>query len=273
MQEISLLTAAAACYGAACLLALAYLFAKNDRWSGWMLRLASAGAVLHLASFALRLQAFWAWPENRFLLPIDSFTGAMSFFSLAAALAFFLVEREHRLGILGAFVLPWAALGAFAAAGRAEPAALLAPELRSVWLNVHPMLLMTAYALFGNAFGVGLALLVQERQLKSRHPGGLAFRLPSIEELDRLQTTLIAAGLPVLVAGIVIGMLWAHEVWQAGWHGDPKVLAAVATALLYAGYLHLHRTWGVRGRRAAYVAMTAFAAVVFTFVGIKHVYL
>lgn len=271
MQELVLIRSAASLYAGACALALAYLFSKDDRLSRWMLRLSAAGVVLHLASFALRLQAFWAWPDNRFLLPIDSFTGVVSFFSLAAALVFLIVEREHRLGILGAFVLPWAFLGAAAAAWRGEPAALLQPELRSVWMNVHPVLLMAAYAFFGNAFGVGLALLVQERQLKSRHPGRLAFRLPSIEELDSLQTTLIGVGLPVLVAGIVMGMAWAHQAWQSGWHGDPKVLSAVATALLYAAYLHLHRTWGVRGRRAAYVSMISFALVVCAFVGVKHV--
>lgn len=271
MDDIALIRAAASLYLAACALAVAYLFAKEERLSSWMLRLATAAVVLHLASFAVRLRLFWSFPENRFLLPIDSFTGVMSIFSLAAALIFFVVERRHRLGVLGAFVLPWVALGAAAAGYRAEAPGLLVPELRSVWMNVHPVLLMTAYAFFGNAFGVGLALLVQENQLKSRQPGGLAFRLPSIEQLDGLNTLLIALGLPILLAGIFIGMAWAHKAWDSHWYADAKVLSAVATALLYAAQLHLHRTWGVRGRRAVYVSMVAFAAVVFTFVGVNFI--
>lgn len=271
MDDIALLRGAASLYAAACALAVAYLFAKEEKLSAWMLRLAAIGVALHLASFSLRLRLSWAFPENRFLLPIESFTGVLSIFSLLTALIFFVVERRHRLGVLGAFVLPWVALGAAAAGLKGEPPGPLALELRSLWMNVHPVLLMAAYAFFGNAFGVGLALLVQESQLKSRHPGGLAFRLPSIEQLDRLNTLLIALGLPILLAGIFIGMAWAHTAWDSHWYADAKVLSAVATALLYAAQLHLHRTWGVRGRRAVYVSMVAFAAVVFTFVGVNFI--
>jgi cytochrome c-type biogenesis protein CcsB len=269
MRELFLIRGAAALYGAATLLSFMYLFAKEEKWSRWMLRLLTGGLILHLASFALRLQAFWAFPENRFYVPINSLFGALSFFALATALVFFLVEREHRLGILGAFVLPWTFIGAGAAAYCDPTVSVLAPDLRSAWLNVHPLLLMAAYAIFGNAFGVGLALLIQERQMKSRRPSSLCYRLPSLEELDALNTGLIAAALPVLVAGIFMGVLWAHEAWGGSWASDPKVVSAIATALIYGIYLHLAWFRGLRGRRAVYVSMLGFAAIVFTFVGVN----
>lgn len=267
MQELPLIRGAAGLYGAATALSFVYLFLKEERCVRWMLRLLSAGLLLHMTAFALRLQAFWAFPENRFYLPTHSLFGALSFFSLAAALVFFLVERQHRLGILGAFVLPWTFIGTGAAAACDPAVGILEQALRSPWLNVHTVLLMAAYAIFGNAFGVGLALLVQERQIKSRRPSGLCYRLPSLEELDDLNTSLIAAALPVLVFGILVGVFWAHKAWERSWAADPKVLSAMATALIYGVYLHL--TWfaGLRGRRAVYVSMLGFAAIVFTFMG------
>ncbi|MBI5629683.1 MAG: c-type cytochrome biogenesis protein CcsB [Elusimicrobia bacterium] len=269
-MEVILIKAVLAFYGVSTVLAFAYLFYREEKWSLWMLRLLGAGLALHLASFALRLQAFWAIPENRYFLPINTFFGALSYLALAVALVFFVVEREHRLGILGAFVLPWTALGIGAAVIFADPKVSgLVPALQSYWINIHPMVIMTAYAAFGNAFGVGLALLIQEHQIKSRKPSELCYRLPSIEELDDLNYKIIVAAFPVLTVGIIMGGIWAYNAWGRFWGWDPKETWALITALIYAGYLHMRFIAGLRGRKAVYVSMVGFASVVFTFIGVN----
>lgn len=269
-MELILAGAALAAYSAATALAAAYLFSKEERWSLWMLRLMGAGLACHLASFGLRLGAFWSFPENRFFLPISNFYGALSYLSLAVAAVFFIVEREHRLGILGAFVLPWTVLGLGAALLWADPqVGGLSPALRSYWLNIHPMVIMTAYAAFSNAFGVGLALLVQERQIKSRKPTELCYRLPAIEELDTLNCRIIMAALPVLAVGIVMGGIWAHNAWGRFWGWDAKETSALVTALIYAAYLRMRFGAGIRGKKAVYVSMAGFASVVVTFFAVN----
>ena len=257
-------------YAASTGLAFAYLFSKKEKWSYWMLRLLGAGLILHLASFGFRINAFWEIPENRYFLPINSFFGALSYLSMAVALVFFVIEREHRLGILGAFVLPWTVIGTGSAVIWADPAvAGLVPALQSYWINIHPMVLMTAYAAFGNAFGVGLALLIQEHQIKSRKPSELCYRLPSIEELDDLNYKIIVAAFPVLTIGIIMGGVWAYNAWGRFWGWDPKETWALITALIYAGYLHMRFVAGLRGRKAVYVSMAGFASVIFTFIGVN----
>ena len=269
-MELVLFRLALAFYLAATALAFVYLFSKNEKWSLLMLYLLGAGLVLHVASFGSRLHAFWLIPENRFYLPINSFFGALSYLALAVAAVFFLVEHEHRLGILGAFVLPWTAVGAGAAALFADPAVSgLVPALQSYWMNVHPVVLMSAYAAFANAFGVGIALLVQEHQVKSRKPSELCYRLPSIEELDNLNHKIIAWAFPVLTAGIVMGGIWAHNAWGRFWGWDPKETWSLITALTYAAYLHMRYFAGLRGRKSVYVSMLGFACVVFTFYGVN----
>ncbi len=271
MTQIFLIKAAFAFYSTATALAFVYLFLKDEKWSLWMLRLLGAGLALHLASFGLRLHEFWRIPENRYFLPINSFFGALSYLSLAVAAVFFVVEGRHRLGILGAFVLPWATIAAGAAVLFADPAVKgLSPALQSYWINIHPMVLMTAYAAFGNAFGVGLALLVQEQQIKSRKPTELCYRLPSIEELDNLNYRIIVFGFPVLTVGIIMGGVWAYNAWGRFWGWDAKETWAFITALIYAGYLHMRFVKGLRGRKAVYVSMLGFASVVFTFIGVNY---
>jgi len=255
-------------YTAACAAAFFYLFSKSERARRTMLSLLGAGLCLHLAAFAVRLAAFWAFPENRWFLPVNSFFGALSYMALALSTAFFFIEARKRLGILGAFILPMAAASLGLAVLKADAAVSpLSPELRSYWLNLHPMVLMTAYAAFANAFGVGVALLVQERQVKSRKPSELCYRLPSLDELDSLNGRIIAATLPLLVVGLAMGAVWAYETWGRAWSWDPKETMALITAAFYAEFLWLRYVSGKRGRTPVYVSMIGFACMLATFFG------
>ncbi len=253
-------------YSAAAFAALGYLSSKDARASRAMLLLLQVGFFLHAASFAMRLGAFWSYPENRFFLPLNTFYGALSYMALALAAAFLLIEAPHRLGILGAFVLPWAALALGAAVVLARPdVAALSEPLRSYWLNLHPVLLMTAYAVLANASGVAVALLIQERQIKSRKPTELCYRLPSLDELDALNGRIIAWAFPVLVAGLVMGFVWSYIDWGSVWAGGAKLRLSVVTVLIYGAYLWLHFVRGRRGRRTVYLSLAGFASVLTTF--------
>jgi ABC-type transport system involved in cytochrome c biogenesis permease subunit len=255
-------------YTAATFAAFGYLFTKDPRASRAMLVLLGLGLVLHLGAFAAHVAAFWSYPENRFFLPLTSFFGALSYMSLALAAAFFIVEGQNRLGILGAFVLPWAAGALGLAVVFASPAsAPLAEPLRSYWLNFHPMLLMTAYAAFANAAGVGIALLIQESQIKSRKPTELCYRLPPLDELDALNAKIVAWAYPVLLVGLVMGFVWAYLDWGKVWTNDPKMILALATAAIYGVYLWRRFAGGLRGRRNVYVSLLGFASILLTFFG------
>lgn len=268
MVSSALAWAAFVFYSAATFAAFGYLFSKDPRASRAMLGLLGVGLVLHAFAFLGHLAAFWAFPENRFFLPVTSFYGALSYMSLALAAAFFVVEGQNRLGILGAFVLPWAAGALGLAVAFASPvSAPLAMPLRSYWLNIHPMLLMTAYAAFANAFGVGVALLIQESQIKSRKPTELCYRLPSLDELDALNGKIVAWAYPFLLVGLGMGFVWAYIDWGRLWTNDPKMILALLTAAVYGSFLYMRFGAGRRGRRPVYVSLMGFASVLLTFFG------
>ena len=255
-------------YTAATFAAFGYLFTKDHRASRAMLTLLGLGLLLHAAGFLAHVAAFWAFPENRFFLPLTNFFGALSYMSLALAAAFFIVEGRNRLGILGAFVLPFAAgaLGLAVIFANIDSGPLAAP-LRSYWLNFHPMLLMTAYAAFANAAGVSIALLIQERQIKSRKPTELCYRLPPLDELDALNGKIIAWAYPVLLLGLAMGFVWSYIDWGTFWTGDPKIKVALVTAAIYGWFVWQRYVAGRRGRRTVYVSLLGFASVLFTFFG------
>ncbi len=270
-MEMLCYKAAVGLYAVSTALAWAYLYAKKENLTLWMWRLLGLALAFHLTSFGFRLSTFWAIPENRYFLPINSFFGALSWLALATALVFWVVEGLYRLNVLGAFVLPWTLAGAVSALIWADPSIKgLVPSLQSYWINIHPMILMTSYAAFGNAFGVGLALLIQERQVKSRKPTELCYRLPAIEDLDQLNYRIIAVFFPVLTIGIIMGGIWAYNAWGRFWGWDAKETWAAITWTIYVIYLHMRLLGGMRGKRTVYVSMAGFASVLFTFAGVNY---
>jgi len=276
MMEFALFQAAAVFYAAGTVLGFIYLYNRGERWSRWMYNLLAAGVACHLASGGLRLAAFWAIPENRFYLPLNSFFGALSALTLAITGTFIVVEGRHRLGILGAFVLPWALVAALGAVLRGYAVGStevhgLAPALQSYWMNIHPLVIMVSYAILGNSFGVGLALLVEERQLRSKRPQQLCYRLPSIAELDNLNYRLIAVAFPILTVGIIMGGIWARDAWGSFWNWDAKETWSLITALVYAVFLHMRQVAGWRGRKAVYTSMCGFACLLFTFIAVNFI--
>lgn len=268
----ALLLAAFGFYAAAFGLALAYLGSRDERLPRWMWALLGLGAWFHLGSFCSLLREFWAWPENRWFFPVVTAHGVLSWLAFTNAVVFLVVEGVGRLGILGAFVLPWTVLAAGGALLADPSSTALAPNLRSYMLNIHPMLLMLAYTGFANAFGVGAALLTQERQIKSRKPSELCYRLPALEELDRLHIRTLLFSWPVLTAGLAMGAVWSNDVFGRPFNGSAKEVLAFATWAAYGGVLLAHRFAGVRGRRSVHWAMACFAVILLSLGGVNHFY-
>lgn len=266
----ALLLAAFAFYAASAGLALAYLGARDERLRRWMWALLGCGAFFHLGSFCSLVREFWAFPQNGYLFPVVTLHGMLSWLAFTNAIVFFVVEGVGRLGILGAFVLPWTVLAAGAALLTDPQAAPLPPELRSYWLNIHPMVLMLAYTGFMNAAGVGMALIVQERQIKSRKPTELCYRMPALEVLDRLHLSTLAFSWPVMTLGLLMGAIWSKSEFGRYWGWSLKEMTSLVPWLLYAAVLYSHRFMGIRGRRSVHLGLAAFAAVLVSLVAVRH---
>ena len=54
------------------------------------------------------------------------------------------------------------------------------------------------------------------------------------------------------------------------WSWDPKETWALITWLVYAAYLHTRFLKGFKGKRAAWLSVLGFIAVIFTFFGVSY---
>jgi ABC-type uncharacterized transport system permease subunit len=223
----------------------------------------AAGFVAHLASYGGECAATRA-------MVVTSLHGSFSFLALVCVLVLLVIALRHQLLILGAFVMPLATIFAGVAAFSAPVASTTLP-LGGPWFPVHVIASYLGFAGFNAAFGVAIAYLIQERQLKSRHLGGIAYLLPPLDALDRLGVMLTRLSVAIIGLGILSGMGFAHATTGTWWVREPKATATVVSWLIYVGALLLRRFAGWRGRKMAWLLVGGFVLVLVTFAGINHV--
>lgn len=194
---------------------------------------------------------------------------ALSFFAWIIVAAFLILQGKLRIRVMGAFVSPIAVL--FMVGSSLLPAGMVPTTgaLKSAWFIFHVASLFLANALFALAFSAGIMYLIQERHIKRKSLGNLYMRLPSLDRLDQINYICLLAGFPLLTAGLITGFAYASALWASPWNWDPKEISALVTWLIYAVLLHERLAVGWRGRRAAWLAIFGFSAVLVTFLGVN----
>jgi cytochrome c-type biogenesis protein CcsB len=89
--------------------------------------------------------------------------------------------------------------------------------------------------------------------------------LPPSRTLDMLAYRTAAFGFPIWTFAIIAGAIWAQSAWGRYWGWDPKETWSFIVWVVFAAYLHARATAGWRGRRAAWLALVGFAAMLFNF--------
>jgi cytochrome c-type biogenesis protein CcsB len=222
----------------------------------------SLGLVLHGGAVLLELVHY------RFA-PATNVKEGLSLLAWLMGLTFLVINRRLKLPILGAFVMPLmlaVALPALALPGRPRP---LPPALHDTVLFPHVLSAFFGDAVFGLAALVGLAYLLQERELKSRvQASALWARLPSLELMDRLNRRLVVAGFALFSLAIVTGAVLAQQTWGSAFGWEPSELVALLTWLVYAGLIWARFQAGWQGRRAAVLTLVGFGLSMVGLVGL-----
>jgi cytochrome c-type biogenesis protein CcsB len=210
--------------------------------------------------------------------------------SLVAVTVFLALLLRQPVRFLGAFVMaPVVLYLGLAGTVLYVPAAPLQPVLNSYWIKIHVVAAITASGAFmvsgvitllyllkswlerragAVSLGPGAAAAVELRTEATGVRGsaramadGLAKWLPASERLDRLAYQVIGFAFPVWTFAIIAGAIWAKYAWSRYWGWDPKETWSFITWVAYAAYLHARATAGWRGRRAAYLSLIGFGAL------------
>jgi len=144
-------------------------------------------------------------------------------------------------------------------------AAPVMPALQSYWLPIHVSVVSLGSGVFLVAGVCSLLFLLKMSRFATGDGLGarIAERLPDPQTLDRIayRTTIFA--FPVFGFGVIFGAIWAEEAWGRYWGWDPKETVSFIAWVIYAAYLHARSTAGWRDRKAAWINVAGFVAMVF----------
>jgi ABC-type uncharacterized transport system permease subunit len=197
--------------------------------------------------------------------PITNRYEVLVFMTWSMVLIYLVIGSSYRLSLMGAFTAPVAStLLLFAIAfSSSEPAPIRIKV--NPWLEAHTSFLMVACGAFALACIAGTMFLVQERQLKTRQPSSIFYRLPPITALSVANARLLWLGFSLFTVGIATGFLiggrinWAQAVWSIlvwGVYGG-IILARILQAMA--------DKWG------AILSIVAFSLLLSTFWGIRFI--
>lgn len=139
------------------------------------------------------------------------------------------------------------------------------PAINAFWFGTHILTTLLGYAAFGVALLSGVLYLCLNHQLKLKRTGNFFDRLPPLEGLEWVNGRSLWVGIILLGVGLLSGLCWAHVSKVALSVGDPKVIAAWVTWIIYGSILYIRSTARWRGRKIAYLTVLGFCAVMVTF--------
>lgn len=174
----------------------------------------------------------------------------------------------HRLWILAPFAAAGALTCLLAAYWRPDlEFALLPPALQSAWFVPHVVTYFVAYAGLFAAFVLAILALIKSRNGNDLSDDADASTAPI--PLEDAAHKAAVFGILTLTFGLAMGAAWGKSAWGDYWQWDPKENWAFITWLAYLTYLHLRLLPNWHGRRALWMNIVAFAAVIFTYLGMQ----
>jgi cytochrome c-type biogenesis protein CcsB len=234
-------------------------------------RIGRAGLVLVYAGIALLLACIVLRGLATARVPWGNMYEFINLTCFSGLVAGAIVLRRPQYRALWVFVLvPVLILLTVSGRWLYTNAAPVMPALQSYWLPIHVSVVSLGSGVFLVAGVASILFLVKMSRLGTPSEGvsegaaaRIVSRLPDAQTLDRIayRTTIFA--FPIFGFGVIFGAIWAEEAWGRYWGWDPKETVSFVAWVIYAAYLHARSTAGWRDKKAAWINVAGFVAMVF----------
>ena len=227
----------------------------------WAILIAAAAGPLTRS-----LAQVWAGWETGF--------GNALWVTIAACMVVFLLVAlvARQILRLAPLLLPYLfLLAAIATIWSQTDAPPLLTQSPSIWITLHIVTSVITYALVTLAAIASTAVLVQENMLRRKRRGRILELLPSVADSERLELRLLLAAELVLGLGIISGMATEYFATGTAITFDHKTIFSLGAFLLIGLVLAAHYGVGLRGRRAARLALAGYLLLTLGYPGVKFV--
>jgi ABC-type transport system involved in cytochrome c biogenesis permease subunit len=229
------------------------LVRKSDKWT----RLGFYFLTIAFAANSAVIIERWMTAGRA---PFKTLYETMLFYPWCISFVFFLLFLLYRLDILGPFTALGSLIGFVYAAYKPDIEIInLPPALQSAWFVPHVVTYFIAYAALFASFSLAILFLLKpEWRNKATKMG-----------FEQYHNDAVNFGFVALTLGLVMGSAWGHSAWGNYWAWDPKENWALITWFIYLIAVHLRFVRGWKGKRAAFISIAGFCAVIFTYLGMS----
>lgn len=132
-------------------------------------------------------------------------------------------------------------------------------------LITHITLAIVSYGFFTLSFLFSLMYLVQYLFLKNKKGLKWVWRFADLRKLDTYSFKTVTLGVPLLLIGLILGLLWAHVADAELYWFDPKTFGSIFVLVVYIVYLFLRVGRGHQGKAIAVYNTCAFLVLLINF--------
>lgn len=216
---------------------------KANRTAFWLL---SIVWVFQTAFFLFRIVE-----TRRF--PILTMSEGLYFYAWVLITLSLVINRLLRVdfivfftNVLAFFIL---ALHTFAPIHDQSEAA--AEKMISELLMIHITMAILAYGAFSLSFVFSVLYMIQYHLLKQKKWGKRLLRMTDLTKLEEMSHVLNLIGLPMLLLGLILGVIWAYiKIEHFHWY-DAKVLGSFSVLAVYSMYFYKRVVQGMQGKAIA----------------------
>ena len=132
-------------------------------------------------------------------------------------------------------------------------------------LVIHIMLALVSYGFFTISFILSFMYLLQYQFLKNKKGFQWIWRLGDLKKLDNYAFIFVMIGVPLLLIGIIVGVVWAYVANAQFYWFDVKTIGSIVVLVIYVLYLILWVGKGYRGKIVSFYNITAFLILLLNF--------
>ena len=196
-----------------------------------------------------------------------SFFNAVSFAAWVICLLYLLAALSRPVESLGMVLMPLAAVTLLLE--YFFPGVRLLPPHTDWELRAHVILSILAYSVLTMAAVQAILLAIQDRHLRSHHPGGFIRALPPLQTMEGLMFEMITIGFVLLTLALASGFLFLEDMFAQ--HLVHKTLLSLLAWVIFAVLLWGRYRFGWRGRTAIRWTMSGFVILALAYFGSKAV--
>lgn len=217
----------------------------------------SAGFAMHLGALLLRAYISGRAPWSNMYESMQMMAFGIVFFAML-----FEIFSKVRFFLPASAVLGMIALIINDASPFDPFISPLVPVLKSYWLTYHVMIMMLGYSACALAMGIGHFVLGYEL-FGSKDS-------TKLQQLDRALYRVIQLAMLFLIAGIILGAMWANESWGRYWGWDPKETWSLITWFYYLALAHGRFSGWWKRTGTAVLSIVGFSVVLMTYYGVNY---